>query len=630
VASDELAEKLNTLPTRPGVYLMKDARGVIIYIGKAVNLRARVRSYLHPSSESPKTCRLVEKIADVEFIVTGSELEALILECNLIKKHRPRYNVRLKDDKRYPYIKVSWQDPFPRVYTVRQMHQDGARYYGPYTASWAVYETLELARRIFPYLTCNRQITGRDKTPCLYYHIRLCAGPCIGAANQTEYRAIIAGLCDFLEGKTDVVVTELRQQMEAAAEKLEFERAARVRDQIQAVEKIVERQKVVSAELADQDVVALARADGEACMQVFFIRQGKLIGREYFVLEGTADEEVREIIASFIKQFYEEAAYIPPEILLPEGIDEARIIEQWLGDKRGTRVAIRVPRRGQKRGLVQMATENAVETLKALRAQWLADEGRQADALAELQALLNLSEPPARIECYDISNIGGTSAVGSMVVFVKGVPRKSDYRRFRIKTVPGADDYAMMREVLRRRFARFAKEQDSQCLADTGSLAGAEVDLGPGRKGQDAWAILPNLIIVDGGKGQLNAALEVLDEYELRDALGIIGLAKEMEEIFMPGHSDPIVLPGGSQGLFLLQRIRDEAHRFAVTYHRQVRGKRSLTSALDEIPGVGPKRRRALLRAFGSLEAIRQADVEALATVPGMTRAVAEKVKASL
>jgi excinuclease ABC subunit C len=621
--SESVRGKLKRLPTKPGVYLMKNASGEIIYVGKAVNLRSRVRSYFRASVESPKTKRLVKHIADVEFIVTASELEALILECNLIKKHRPKYNVRLKDDKRYPYIKISWQDPFPRVYIVRQMQQDGARYYGPFTSSAAVCQTLDLAQRIFPYLTCNREITGQDKRACLYYHIGRCAGPCVGAVDEAGYREIIANLCDFLEGKTGEVIAELRRDLEEAAAKLEFERAARLRDQIQAIEKVVERQKIISQDMRDHDVLAISQADDEACMQVFLVRGGRLIGREYFILEGTADEDVREIMASFVKQFYDGTAQVPPEILLPEEIDEALIIQQWLSDKRGNKVVVKVPRRGQERELVQMAAENAAETLQALQAQWQADEGRQAAVLAELQGYLDLPEPPTRIECYDISNIQGTSAVGSMVVFAKGVPRKSDYRRFRIKTVQGADDYAMMQEVLRRRLARFVKQRQEQ--------PDAEIDLGPGqKKAADAWAILPDLIIVDGGKGQLNSALEVLEEYGLRDAVAVVGLAKEREEIFMPGRSEPILLPGGSQALFLAQRIRDEAHRFAVTYHRRVRGKRALASVLDEIPGIGPKRRKALLRAFGSVEAIRQADVEALAAVPGMTRSAADSVKAYL
>jgi excinuclease ABC subunit C len=607
-----LKDLLNSIPTKPGVYLMKDEHGTVIYVGKAINLRSRVRSYFHDSAQAwKKTRQLAWRVADVEFIVTGSELEALVLESTLIKRHRPRFNVRLKDDKRYPYIKVTWQDDFPRVYVTRQMVDDGARYYGPYTSVDAVHRTLDLLRRMFPYLTCKRDITGQDRRPCLYYHIKRCAGPCVGAVSREDYRAIIRQLCDFLEGKADEVLADLNRRMEASAKALAFEAAAQFRDQIRAVEKVIERQRVVSLTKADQDVIAFARDDGQACVQVFFIRRGRLIGREYFLLEGTEEEDYRTVAASFLKQFYDEAAYVPPEILLPEQVAEAMVIEKWLRTRRGTKVALRVPRRGPKKALVQMAVENAAETLAHLRAQWLADESQHTAALAELQEALNLPAPPTRIEGYDISNIQGTAATGSMVVFVKGVARKSDYRRFRIKSVAGSDDFAMMQEVLRRRFRR--------------AVAARECKESGGKK-DDRWAILPDLVLIDGGKGQLNAALEALQACGLDD-LAVAGLAKKNEELFLPGQSEPVVLPRGSQGLFLLQRVRDEAHRFAVAHHRSVRRKAGLASQLDAVPGIGPKRRAALLKQFGSLEAIRAADVEALAAVPGMTRTAAEAIK---
>jgi excinuclease ABC subunit C len=606
-----LKEQLNTLPAKPGVYLMKDEQGTILYVGKAVNLRNRVRSYFHASaSQTPKVQRLVRRIADIEFIVTDSELEALILECNLIKRHRPHYNVRFKDDKRYPYIKVSWQQDFPKVFMTRRMEQDGGRYFGPYTAAWAVHETLHTLRRIFPYLTCDRTITGTDRRACLYWDIGLCMAPCIGASSKEEYRAMMDQLCRFLEGRTEEIMADLRTQMQAAAGGLEFERAAALRDKIQAIERVIERQKVVSWALKDQDIIALARDDGNACVQVFFIRQGKLIGREYFLLEGAEEEDTQAVMTSFIKQFYDEAAYVPPEILLQSQVDEARVIRSWLRSRRGSKVVLRVPRRGTKRGLVEMAAENAAETLAVLRAQWQTDTHKQEEALADLQTYLGLPQPPARIECYDISNIQGTAATGSMVVFVKGVPRKSHYRRFKIRTVDGADDYAMLQEVLRRRFKRAQESSED-------------------RKGAEAWAILPDLVVVDGGKGQLNAAREVMQELGV-DHLPTVGLAKEREEVFAPGKSEPLPLPRNSQGLYLLQRIRDEAHRFAVTYHRGLREKRGLASTLEEIPGIGPKRRQALLKHFGSLDAIRAATVEELAAVPGMTRQAAERVKAEL
>ncbi len=622
MTSPQIETILKNLPAKPGVYLHKNAQGKVIYVGKAVNLKSRVRSYFHKSTvdTSPKARRLVEEIADIEFIVADSELEALLLENTLIKKHQPRYNVRLKDDKRYPYIKVHWQDPFPRVTTTRQVQSDGARYFGPYTAAWAAYQTLDLVRKIFPYLTCTRVIDGKDDRACLYYHIGRCAAPCIGVVNQEEYRQIIDNLCDFLSGNTGPVVSELQRQMDEAAVALDFERAAQIRDQIRAVDQVVEKQKVVNASSVDEDVVAFARADGDACVQVFFIRGGKLIGREYFLMEGAAGEDNAAIVTSFLKQFYDQAAHIPPEILLPQDVDEMMIIRDWLKSKRGAEVTLKVPRRGKKKELLEMAAQNAAETLQYLRAQWAADESKQTEGLTELQQALDLPDPPLRIECYDISTLQGTHTVGSMVVFAKGVPRKSDYRRFKIQSVQGQDDFASMQEMLRRRFSRMGDEEYA---------AGSKT---PGKAGEadNPWALIPNLIVIDGGKGQLNAALEVLEEFELRDAVPIIGLAKREEEVFLPGRPEPLILPRNSQGLFLLQRIRDEAHRFGVSYHRQLRGKSAVHSRLDDIPGIGSRRRKALLQKFGSLEAIRGASLEELAAVPGMTRKAAENLKDQL
>jgi excinuclease ABC subunit C len=609
-----LKDKLQTLPTKPGVYLMKDEEGEVIYVGKSVNLRHRVRSYFQASaSHSLKLHRLIYHIADFDFIVTDSEIEALILECNLIKEHRPKYNIRLKDDKRYPYIKITWQEDYPRVIVTRRMERDGARYFGPFTAVWAVHQTLDMLRRLFPYLTCKRKITGQDTRACLYYHIGRCAGPCIGAISKEEYRALIRRICLFLEGKAEKIVADLQAQMTSAAEALDFERAAALRDQIRAIEWVTTQQKIALAVGKDEDVIALARENDDACVQVFFIRQGKLIGREYFILDGTAEEDEAQIVASFVKQFYDEAAYVPTKIILPTNVEEALVIEAWLRSKRGSKVKLHVPKRGRQRELVQMAAENAAETLASLRAQWMADEGRSVEALAQLQEHLGLGEAPTRIEGYDISNIQGQAATGSMVVFVKGVPRKSDYRRFRIRTVEGADDYAMMQEVLRRRFKR--------------AIEGRAEERG---KGADVWTILPDLVIIDGGKGQLNAALEVLEEHGLKGEVPAIGLAKKQEEVFLPGRSKPLVLPRDSQGLYLLQRIRDEAHRFAIGYHRKLRAKKSLASVLEEIPGIGPKRRQALLQHFSSIEAIRQAPVEELTAVKGMTRKAADSIKEHL
>ncbi len=615
--SEHLRGVLATLPAKPGCYLMKNAEGTIIYVGKAVNLKNRVRSYFHAdASHDQKTRRLVREIADIEWIVVGSELEALILEMNLIKRHRPPYNVRLKDDKRYPYIKIHWQEPFPKVTVTRLMQEDGARYFGPYTSAWSVHQTLDVLRRVFPYLTCDREITGKDQRPCLYYDIKLCLGPCIGAVNQEQYRQMIADLQEFLDGHADPILLRVQAEMERAAEELQFERAAALRDKIKALKNIVERQKVVfPSDYLDSDVLALARSDGEACVQVFFIRGGKLIGREYFVLEGTEDAPDANVLAQFVKQFYAEAAQVPPQLMLPEEIEEAHIIQQWLKGRRGgEKVEIFVPRAGQPQELVQMAAENAAETLNALRAQWQADTHRQEQALAELQAALGLAGPPNRIECYDISNTQGTASVGSMVVFSQGVPDKKMYRRFNIETVNQPDDFASMEEVLTRRFRRW--------------LAAQEKEADPGSKPDPAFAFLPDLLIVDGGKGQLGRAVKVLEKFDLLGKVPVVGLAKQEEELFLPNQLKPLLLPRHSQGLYLVQRIRDEAHRFAITAHRQRRGKQGLASTLDAIPGVGPARRRALLRHFGSVDNIKAATVVELAAV--VPKDVAEAVKAYL
>jgi len=617
---EQLQDRLDALPCKSGVYLMKDEAGQILYVGKAVNLRARIRSYFHASAEyNHKIQRLVARIADLDFIITASELEALILESNLIKRHQPRYNIRLKDDKHYPYLKVTWQEDYPRVLIVRRMEHDGARYFGPFTASWAVQQTLQTLRRVFRYLTCNRTITGQDERACLYLDIGLCLGPCIGAATRDEYRAMIDSLCRFLEGRSDEVVAGLEAKMRAAADQFHFEQAAAYRDQLAAIQRVIERQKIISPAMADQDVIAFARANGDACAQVFFIRSGRLIGRDYFVLDGAADEDDAAVVTSFVKQFYGEAAFVPPHILLPGEIDEALVIQEWLRTRRGDKVVIEAPSQDQDRELVEMAAENAAETLAHLRAQWLVDEGKQTKALNDLQAELALESAPTRIECYDVSTLHGQATVGSMVVFVKGVPHKSDYRRFRIRTVEGTDDYASMKEMLRRRL-RHATEPPP---TDPGSKRA-------GKKDDASWRLLPDLLVVDGGKGQLSAALEVLDEYGLRDQVPAVGLAKQEEEIYLPDRSVPLRLPRTSEGLYLMQRIRDEAHRFAITHHRLVRDKQTIVSQLDEIPGIGPKRRSALLRKFGSIEAIREASVDDLAAAPGMSRKAAEQVKASL
>jgi excinuclease ABC subunit C len=616
--NEHLQDILDTLPEKPGCYLMKDEDGRIIYVGKAVNLRNRVRSYFHSTAqEDPKTRKLVHNIRDIEWIVVASELEALILEMNLIKRHKPRYNVRLKDDKRYPYIKVHWQNPFPKVTVTRQMKQDGARYFGPYTSVWAVHQTLDVLRKIFPYLTCNRDITGQDSRACLYYDIKLCTAPCIGAINQADYRQIIDDLCKFLEGRTEPIVARLNEEMKKASEELRYERAAAIRDQLLAIDKVVERQKVVSSDQTDSDVIAMARSDGEACVQVFFIRSGKLIGREYFVLEGTEEEGEEQILSEFVKQFYSQAAFVPQKVLLPNELEEAQIINTWLNSRKsGDKVEIVVPHEELNRDLVEMAAENAVETLNALRTRWEADKNRQTTALSEIQEALGLSEPPNRIECYDISTTQGVASVGSMVVFEQGTPNKKLYRRFNIKTVLGQDDFASMEEVLQRRFRRWKIAQETQ----------DEV----GKKPDRAFSILPDLLLVDGGKGQLSRAVAVLDSYDLMDRVPVAGLAKQEEELFVPEQHESIFLERHSQGLYLIQRIRDEAHRFAITAHRKRRRKQGLTSRLDVIPGIGPARRRELLKRFGSIDGIKQAPAEKIAEIRGITLELAQSIKVQL
>ena len=611
---------LENLPTTPGVYLHKDKYGTIIYVGKAINLRSRVRSYFHSSVDSIKTQRLRREITDIEIITVDSELEALLLEMTLIKKHQPRYNVRLKDDKRYPYIKVHWANDFPKVTVTRRMDRDGSRYFGPYTSVWAVHQTLDLLRKIFPYLTCDRTITGRDERACLYYDIKLCGGPCIGAVSRDDYRGMLKQLMDFLNGKSDHILKDIEEKMNQSAENLQFEKAAEYRDQLRAINKVVAKQKVIAASNTDQDVVAFAREQGDACVQIFFIRHGKLIGREYFLLDGTEGESDEEVLQDFLKQFYDEAAHIPKEVLLPNEVAEAMVIEEWLKQKRSTKVALQVPRRGKKKELVEMASRNAADTLATLRQQWAADRSKHVTAMSELQQALKLPTPPTRIECYDISHTQGAQTVGSMVVFVQGVPKKSDYRRFNVRTV-GNDDYGAMKEVLTRRFQRYKD-----------SLAGELHDpsqIGKIKK-ETAWSLLPDLLIVDGGKGQLTMAVEVLAEFNLEKEVPVTGLAKQEEELFIPRQSNSILLSRRSEGLYLVQRVRDEAHRFANEGHRKRRSKVGVASILDSVPGVGPKRRKALLTHFGSLDDLRKATVEEIASVPGVPLEVAQSVKAHL
>jgi excinuclease ABC subunit C len=616
--SDELKAQISAVPAKPGCYLMKDTGGRVIYIGKAINLRNRVRSYFHSSSDqNRKVAELVRHIAEIDWIVVGSELEALILELNLIKRHRPKYNVRLKDDKRYPYIKVHWGDQFPKLTVTRRVSNDGSIYYGPYTSVWAVNQTLDVLRKMFPYLTCDRVITGEDRRACLYYDIKLCAGPCIGAIDQTSYRQMIKDIGRFLEGKTEPVIDRLEGAMAEASEALDFERAAGIRDQLAAIERVVEGQKVVSKDKIDSDVIAFARDDTSACVQIFFIRAGKLIGREYFLLDGTDQAEDRELVGAFIKQFYTEATHIPQRVLLPTEIEEAKIIEEWLNQRRdGKKVHLLVPRRGAKKDLVRLATENAADTLTGLKVRWEADKSKQVEALAELQNVLNLDQPPTRIECYDISNLQGTAAAGSMVVFEQGTPSKKLYRKFTIRTVQGQDDFASMEEVLDRRFRRWktANEEAKK----------------PGGKLDPAFGMLPNLLIVDGGKGQLSRAVKVLEKYGIQEKISVVGLAKKFEDLYIPDGNNPLVLRPKSQARYLVQRVRDEAHRFALKHHRTQRRRIGTASRLDAISGIGPARRKALIKAFNNVESIKNASLEEIVAIPGITPTIAERLKAEL
>ncbi len=634
-------ERLRLVPDQPGVYLWKDASGRLLYVGKSKRLRDRMRSYFgSPRSLSGKTRRLVSHIADFEIIVTQSELEALLLEMNLIKQHRPPYNILLKDDKTYPYIKVTVNEDWPRVFATRQVLNDGARYFGPYASAGSVYQALDILNRLFafrPPYECKDDKFNRHRKlgkPCLYHQMRRCLGPCVpGLVTKEAYRSAIDSVCRFLEGKSDQIARELRAQMEQAAEQLEFERAAYLRDRIQAIAKISERQQVLRTVDTDQDVIAFAREDGSAVVQVLFIRGGKLINAEPFTLQGAEDESDEALLTSFLTQFYRDAPSIPPSLLLADHVEEPMIIASWLQQKSGHRVEITVPRRGEKKQLVEMAANNARQKLREIREQWLNSEQRAVAALSELRDLLELPGLPHRIECYDVSNTQGQQSVASMVVFERGEPRPAHYRRFKIKTVAGANDVASLREVITRRFRRAAEALgERQAASATVAIEGEPADTGAEITEAERWAELPDLLLVDGGQGQVAAAQAALNELGFTQ-IPVVGVAKGPDrnrfDLVRAGQ-EPIALARDSKALALVQRIDEEAHRFAITYHRKLRAKAALRSPLEEIPGIGPKRKRALLKAFGSLDGIRQASVEEIAAVPGMTRKAAEELKSLL
>jgi len=589
------------LPAGPGVYLFKDGRGNVIYVGKAANLRSRVRSYFGRSSSAlTRTRRLVAQIEDLEFLVTGSEQEALILECNLIKRYLPRYNVHLKDNKSFPYLKIDVNDDWPRVQITRRVEQDGARYFGPFASAGSIRRALRLIKRLFPFRNCSKHIDGRDSRPCLDYHIHRCLGPCSGAVDKREYRDVIDQVILFLQGRQELVLSGLNAGMKDAARRMKYERAARLRDQIRAIEEVMEGQRIALAVQGDQDLIAVAQDDEQAHVEVFFVRNDRLIGRDHFVMEGITDHSPGEILTGFVKQYYSSASYIPRQILLQHPVDEADVLSRWLSERRGGTVKLRVPQRGPKKRLLDTVAENAVRSFQMARAREMRAETVKA-GLHELKESLHLPGLPLRIECYDVSNIQGKSATGSMVVLEKGLPRPAHYRRFRIRTVDGADDCAMIRETLRRRF---------------GSAA---------RRG-GTWGIMPDLVLIDGGRGQVNAALEVMKELGL-DSIPLAGLAKGNEEVYVSGRPDPVCLEKDSAALHVLQRARDEAHRFAVSYHRKLRSREAVASTMNGIAGIGPKRKKALLARFGSVEAIRKASPEELAATEGITPALAQRIK---
>lgn len=596
-------EKISSFPEKPGVYIMKDKRGEIIYVGKAVSLKHRVRSYFQSSKNlSVKVASMVQKIEDIEYIVTDSEVEALILECNLIKFHRPKYNILLRDDKQYPYIKISLNEKFPRLLVVRRIKKDGARYFGPYADVGAMREAIDVIRKIFPIRSCKKDLkeVPLKERPCLNFHINRCLAPCQGKINENDYNEIIKSVIMFLEGKQETLIDTLKQKMEKAAENLDFERAANLRNQIAALEKVLEKQKIVSADMSDKDVIAMARGLHIVCAQVFFVREGKLVEREPFILKNTEGVERKEILSTFIKQFYDNATFIPREIIIDEEIEDLPVIEEWLTKKKGSKVDITIPKRGEKRKLAEMVAENAREFLDHKENMEDRERMKNQKAMEELKMYLNLEDLPHRIEAFDISNTQGAESVASMVVFEEGSPKKEDYRKFKIKTVEGPNDFESMKEAVTRRFKRALE-------------------------GDEKFKCLPDLLLIDGGKGQLGYVRQALRELNL-EYIPTIGLAKEFEHIFMEGKDDPIILPRGSEALYLVQRVRDEAHRFALTFHRKLRDKRNLHSALDDIPGIGKVRRLALLNVLGSIDNIKKASIEELSQVPGMNKKVAEAV----
>jgi excinuclease ABC subunit C len=605
------------IPDKPGSYQFLDAEGRVIYVGKAKSLRSRLSNYFAPPSSLPERTRQMVRSADrVEWIEVNNEVEALFLEFNLIKKHRPRFNIRLKDDKSYPFLAVTLDEEWPRAMVMRGSKRKGVRYFGPYAHAYAIRETLDLLLRTFPIRTCtNNKFDRHHKLgrPCLYAHIEKCAAPCVGDISADDYKVLVQELVDFLDGESDAVVARLDRRMRAAADETEFELAARCRDQLASVRKAIERQQMVGAREEDYDLLGIAEDELEASVQVFYVRKGRVVGRKGLVVDKVEDVDKPALVARIIEQLYADAPAtdMPKEILVPVEPDDIELYEEFLALTRGSKVGIRVPQRGGKRELLATATLNAREAFQRHKLRRASDHNARARALVALQDALELPEAPLRIECFDISHIQGTEIVASMVVMEDGLAKRSDYRRFKIKTLDGQDDFAAMEEVLSRRFRNYLRERDE------GARAGKR------------FSYPPNLLLVDGGKGQLGVAVRVLEELGLED-ISVASLAKKFEEVYQPGRAEPLRIPRDSEALYLLQQVRDEAHRFAITYHRQLRGKRMTRSALDDIAGLGPTRKARLLKEFGSVKRLRALSEDELQALPWLPDAVAKATYARL
>jgi len=610
---EAIKRRLQAVPESPGVYMFRDNRSQVIYVGKALRLRDRLRSYFTPGyAPTAQVAELIRKAHDFEFVTTANEVEALVLENNLIKNYRPRYNIRLKDDKNYLYLKLPVTEDFPRVHYSRRVQNDGALYFGPYTSAQSLRSTVKSIRQLLPFRTCSDEIFKQGKV-CLDFHIKRCPGPCERRISSEDYKARIHEVALFMEGRSDILVRELQERMESSAGRLDFENAARYRDQLQSIERIADRQRVLTRGRDDQDIVAYARSGNDVFVEVAYVRQSKMVGHDGHALDGAADATEPELLRGFMLQYYSSATHVPRTVILPGPVDEPELLIGWLSEKRGGPVTLEIPQRGRKRGLVTQLAETAKQELEQLRIQADYDRSRTEPMLAALAQALDLESPPKRIECYDISNIQGDSAVGSMVVFEDGRPRNDHYRHFRIKYTPGPNDFAMLQEVLRRRLERLESAQRRE-----------EADI----VGDRSFTTRPDLILIDGGKGQLSAALEVMETAGYAD-IPTFALAKEREEIFAPGRAEPIVQERNSPGMFLVQRVRDEAHRFAITHHRKVRARKALTSPLDSVEGIGPARKRALLRHFGSVQAIREAPVDEIVKL-GIPDRLAARLKETL